>query len=337
MLTISSAPRVSVIVPVGARKGDPVQLYADYRAALVDRGVPHEFIFVLDGPYPVFEAGLRRLGESAEPLTVITLTRSFGEATCLMVGLEHAVGDIIVTLPPYFQILGADINRLLDALEQADIAIGYRHPRRGGRFEAMRRRVFHFLLGSITGMRFHDLGCSARAMKRVVLEETRLYGEQQRFLPVLADRQGFRVQEVQLRQSTYTAPADVYRTRAYTRALLDIFNTFFLVRFTKKPLRFFGMIGISFFALGALELLYLVFDRILLRQPLADRPALMLASLFIVLGVQVFAIGLLGELIIFTHAGGSKDYKVECVTHFPNKASQPPVGVTSAQTRVVEA
>ena len=76
------------------------------------------------------------------------------------------------------------------------------------------------------------------------------------------------------------------------------------------------MIGVSIFSLGILELMYLVFDRIYFHHPLADRPALLLASLMIVLGVQMFALGLLGELIIFTHAGSSKDYKVDRVIQY---------------------
>jgi hypothetical protein len=233
-----------------------------------------------------------------------------------MVGFEQASGEVIVTLPAYFQIAPADIHRLIDALDRAEIAISHRHPRGGSWLETWRRRAFHGLLASVTRLRFNDLGCNARAMTRKVLEEIQLYGEQQRFLPILAERQGFRVQEVQVRQATQGGRMDTYRPRTYTRALLDIFNVFFLVRFTKKPLRFFGMIGITSFALGAVELLYLLFDRLVLHTPLADRPALMLASLFIVLGFQIFALGLLGELIIFAHAGGSRDYKVESVTRF---------------------
>jgi glycosyltransferase involved in cell wall biosynthesis len=317
MTQSKDAPRISVIIPVGDRHCEPAQLYAEYTGALAVRGVAYEMIFVLDGSRPSFETGLDRLAASGAAFTRITLTRYFGEATCLMVGFEYASGDVILTLPAYFQILAADINLLLDALEPADMAISQRHPRAGGWLETWRRRTFHALLAVVTRVRFHDLGCSARAMTRKVLEEIRLYGEQQRFLPVLAERQGFRVRETQVRQSLQGPHRDMYRPRAYTRALLDIFNIFFLVRFTKKPLRFFGMIGIVFFALGALELAYLIFQRLVLHSPLADRPALMLASLFIVLGFQIFALGLLGELIIFTHAGSSRDYKVERVTQFP--------------------
>jgi hypothetical protein len=95
------------------------------------------------------------------------------------------------------------------------------------------------------------------------------------------------------------------------RRALDIFSVFFLVRFTKRPLRFFGMVGAITFAFGVLLTTWLVIDRLFLGVSLGDRPALLLSSLAVVLGLQLFALGLLGELIIFTHAREMKDYKVD--------------------------
>jgi glycosyltransferase involved in cell wall biosynthesis len=317
-----SAPNtISVIVPVGERQSAAEELYPEYKQGLAALGIPYEFVFVLDGPRPQFEAALRSIVQQGEALTIVALTRSFGEATALMVGFEHASGSLIVTLPAYFQIEGREAEKLVAALDTADIVIGRRHPRAGGWFETLRRRAFHRLLASVTQIEFHDLGCNARAFKRKVLEEIHLYGDQQRFLPVLADRQGFRVREIAVQQSMRDRHRAIYQPGTYTQGFLDIFAVFFLVRFTKKPLRFFGMIGVGTFALGALVLLYLVFERLYFQNPLADRPVLLLASLLIVLGVQVFALGLLGELIIFAHAGGNKDYQVDRIIQFPERST----------------
>ena len=201
----------------------------------------------------------------------------------------------------------------MKALEDCDVAIGWRHPRADGAFGRFRRWVFHGLLGWITRKRFHDLGCGVRAFDRRVLEEIQLYGDQHRFLALLADRQGFRVREIQVRQSPQDRFEGMYAPREYTRGFLDIVSVFFLVRFTKRPLRFFGMIGVTLFVIGALLVLWLVLDRVFLGQALAGRPALLLSSLLVVLGLQLFALGLLGELIIFTHARDLKDYQVERV------------------------
>jgi len=312
-----TAPLVSVIIPVGDRQTPLAELFAEYRRGLELLGAPYELIFVMDGPQPAYESALLHLATDGVPITVVSLSRRFGEATALMIGFEQAAGGVIVSLPAYLQIEGGEIAKLVSALGSADIAVGYREPRAGGWFEALRRAAFHRLLQFVTRLQFRDLGCNARAFKRKILDEIHLYGDQDRFLPVLAERHGFRVAEVAVRQAKDQLSPWSYTPRSYMRGFLDIFTVFFLVRFTKRPLRFFGMVGVVTLSIGLLELLYLVFDRIAFHSPLADRPALLLASLFIVLGVQIFALGLLGELIIFTHAGGSKDYQVDRVVHYP--------------------
>jgi glycosyltransferase involved in cell wall biosynthesis len=294
--------RLSVIIPVGNRQADPVELYAEYLTGLDALGDSYETIFVLDGSHESFESGLKRLEAGSGRITVVSLTRSFGEATALMAGFEHASGQVIVTLPAYYQIQGSEVKKLVEALDGCDFVTARRWPRAGGPLERLRRSAFHGLLAWVTDLRFSDLGCGARAFDRRVLEEIQLYGDQHRFLAVLAERQGFRVREVDVAQSSKDKFEGYYEPRAYARGFLDIFTVFFLVRFTKKPLRFFGMIGVSMFIVGAFLVGWIVIERLLFDQSLTNRPALLLSTLLVVLGLQLFALGLLGELIIFTHA-----------------------------------
>jgi glycosyltransferase involved in cell wall biosynthesis len=322
-----SAVEISVIIPVGGRSADPAALYGEYRRGLDAIGRSYEVIFVLDGPRERFVAGLERLAADGARFMVVGLTRPFGEATALMAGFEQATGQVIVTLPAYFQIQADELPTLVTALADSDLAIARRWPRAGGAFERLRRAAFHGLLGSVTGLKFRDLGCGARACDRRVLEEIQLYGDQHRFLPVLADRKGFRVREVDVRQSPKDRHEGVYEPRVYARGFLDIFTVFFLVRFTKKPLRFFGMIGVSLFALGALLVTWIVVERLFFGQELTQRPALLLSTLLVVLGLQLFALGLLGELIIFTHARQIRDYQIDSVLSY-----QPGRSVTSIRS-----
>ena len=307
---------ISVIVPVGARHATAKDIYREYKDGLDALGHHYEMIFVLDGPQPDFASGLRELVAGGEQLTVVSLTRCFGEATALMAGFEQASGQIIITLPAYHQIEPEEISKLVGATQSNDLAMGWRWPRTGGAFERLRRGLFHGLLRFITGLEYHDLGCSARAFHRRVLEEIQLYGDQHRFLAALADRQGFKVQEVAVRQSPRDRFTGHYRLREYARNLLDIFSIFFLVRFTKKPLRFFGMLGVTTFVVGALLVTWIVAQKLFFGQSLANRPALLLSSLLVVLGMQLFALGLLGELIIFTHARQIRDYQIDSVLRF---------------------
>jgi glycosyltransferase involved in cell wall biosynthesis len=329
---------LSVIMPVGRRHAaDIAALYAEYKDGLAALNTPYEFIVVLDGPQPDVASTLQRLLGRGENLIVISLTKRFGEATALMAGFQRASGRIIITMPAYHQIRGGEIGKLLRALDQSDLAIGRRWPRVGSRFEIMRRDLFHRLIAT-GGQRFRDLGCGARAMKRRVLEEISLYGDQHRFLPVLANRQGFRIVEVDVAQSPLDRYDRGYPPREYAHRVLDIFTVFFLVRFTKKPLRFFGMVGASTFVIGALLVAYLAIDRLVFQHPLADRPALLLSSLLVVLGMQLFALGLLGELIIFTHARDIKDYQIDEVIRYPEGATaasgRAPAEIQATHTRV---
>lgn len=301
---------LSAVIPVGSRVDDLQALHLDYRRGLDACGLSYEMIYVLDGRKSEERRQLLALRESGEPIKIIRLGKSFGEATALMAGFASADGARLLTLPAYFQIRGEEICKLLEASADADLLVARRWPRRGGRFDRLRRSAFHALLRAVTGESFRDLGCGVRLMNRRVAKEITIYGDQHRLLPVLAARHGFTVREIDVTQSSRDEFRGRYRMREYLHRVLDIFTVFFLLRFTKKPLRFFGMIGSGTFGVGALVVVVLVAQRLLFDQALADRPALLLSCLLLVLGVQLFALGLLGELIIYTHAKDLKDYKV---------------------------
>jgi glycosyltransferase involved in cell wall biosynthesis len=310
--------RISVIIPVGRRHAEMRELFTGYRAGLDALRVPYEVIFVMDGPHRDAMRSVESLiEENLANISMVVLNRSFGESTAIMAGFERCSGDVILTLPAYHQIDPQDIGKLLPPLERKDVVVAWRWPRAGSGLEKMRRSLFHGLVSRVTGMRLHDLGCGVRAMKRQVLQELQLYGDQHRLLPVLADRQGFSVVEVEVRQSGQDHFEGRYRPREYAHFVLDVFTVFFLVRFTKKPLRFFGMIGASMFGIGGLLVLWLVAERLIFGDTLSDRPALLLSALMVVLGLQLFALGLLAELIIFTHARHIKDYQGAEIIQYP--------------------
>src|SRR5271165_6361396 len=177
MISRNSAQQLSVIIPVGARHSDVTTIFAEYDSAISKLGLCTDYIFVLDGPFPEASAALESLMRAGHKITVVSLTRHFGEATALMAGFEHAHGELIATLPAYYQIVGAEIGKLVQAIESSDVTVGVREPRAEGWLEGLRRKAFHRLVESVTGMRFRDLGCGARIMRRIVLEEISLYGD----------------------------------------------------------------------------------------------------------------------------------------------------------------
>ena len=304
---------ISAIVPVGTRRDDVPTLLEEYAKGLGQAGVSFEIIVVLDGPCGGLAKQLVPLAATRPWLRLIELSRDFGESAALTAGFGEARGRAILTLPAYYQVVPGELGKLIAAGRETDMAIAVRWPRAGSGLEGWRRNAFHALLGFITGQRYRDLGCGVRLLKREIADEIPLYGERHRFYPTLARSRGFEVQEVEVAQSPQDDFRGRYRLREYLHRLLDIMTLFFLVRFTKKPLRFFGTIGFLVGALGVLFLMVLLVQRIFFDVGLADRPALLLSSLMLVLGVQIFALGLIGELIIFTHARELKEYAVRRV------------------------
>jgi glycosyltransferase involved in cell wall biosynthesis len=261
----------SAIIVVGNRHDDVRELFLSYWQDLGKLETAFEVIYVLDGPFPGAREELERLQGEGYDFRIIQLARSFGEATALVCGFENATGRRILTLPAYYQIEPGQLPALVEATDSAEMVIARRWPRRGSALEHFRRNAFHGLLRWITGYEFRDLGCGVRLFDRRILEEIGIYGDQHRFLPALAHNSGFKVKEVDLRQSPRDEFKGRYRWREYLHRILDIFTVFFLVRFTKKPLRFFGMIGSGLLGIGALFLLVIVFQRLFLHWPTVPR------------------------------------------------------------------
>lgn len=305
----------SVIVPISKRHDDLKALYHAFSKELKNIGARFEFIFVLDGIQKDIEQCLVDLKKEATGINVISLNRAFGEATALSVGFEYAKAPLIVTLSPYFQVEPDELAKVLHALEagEEDLVITRRYPRIDSIFNQAQSAVFHKITKILTGSNYKDISCGLRILRRKVAEEIHLYGDLHRFLPLLAYQRGFKVVEVLVRQSPYDAKTRISHPGIYLRRLLDILTLFFLFKFTKKPLRFFGLLGSFLSGAGALTLSYLAVYRIFGFGGIAGRPLLVLGVLLIVLGVQLFSIGLLGEIIIFTHSSETKDYQIKKV------------------------
>jgi hypothetical protein len=209
-------------------------------------------------------------------------------------------------------VVPSEIHRVLAALGEGDtdLVVSRRFPRIDSLFNRCQGKVFHWMVRFLTGTIYQDISCGLRAMKHRVVDEVQLYGDLHRFLPLLAFQRGFKVVEIPVQQHRFDVKQRIQSPGVYLRRIIDIFTLFFLFKFTSKPLRFFGLVGSSLFVGGGLITSYLGIYRILGFGGIADRPLLILGVLLIVLGIQLFSIGLLGEIIIFTHARTTKEYQV---------------------------
>ena len=302
---------LSVVIPVTARR-DPIEsLYREYKNALEADTYSFEFVYVLEARLQETRAQLEALRAAGEPIRIVILAKAFGEGTLLSAGFAYANGRLILTLPAFRQIDPKEISGILSAAsENVEMVVARRYPRRGSRFNIFSSKVFHILLRSMLEFPFHDLGCSVRAFKRDLLNELNLFGDHYLFLPLIAYVQGFRVTEHNAAQDEADTGRRIYSARFYLQRLLDILTIIFLARFTRKPLRFFGLVGTATLSVGGIAVVWLCIERLFFGVPLADRPALVLATLMVVLGIQMLAVGLIGELIIFVNSSETKEYVI---------------------------
>jgi glycosyltransferase involved in cell wall biosynthesis len=300
---------VSVVVPVVERTEDLMAVYRAFTRELERRPEDFEFLFVFDGRF-VPPPELLELSRKQERVRILRFAREFGETAALRSGIEKSRGDLVLTLPAYFQVQPEGVGLLLDAIAAgADMAVANRSPRLDNWLNRMQSRAFHRIIGGVTDQQFHDMACGVRAMRRPVAEALPLYGDLHRFIPALALREGYRVDEVPVAQHPDDARVRVYRPGVYLRRLLDIAAFFFLAKFTERPLRFFGLVGSLFLTSGAVLSLVLLIQRFE-GQGIANRPALLLAVLLVALGVQLIGLGLVGEIIVHLRAPHRRAYRV---------------------------
>lgn len=302
---------VSLIVTITEYCPDIEQLYLKFTEQIRARSESFECIFV-----QIFESSktasqLKELTKKYPDTTALRLRSQFTEADAFSIGIRHSSGRLILTLPVYEQIDPADLHKAFEVIEREyDLVTCYRYPRKDAWLNRAESRVFNGLIRVLLNVRFNDLGCGVTLMTREVASSLDLYGDLFRFIPVLAARLGYRVGEVTVGHLPRKRKGRIYGIGVYIRRLLDIFTLFFIVKFTRKPLRFFGLSGAVFFALGVGINLHLTLSKFL-GQSLANRPLLIVGVVSMVLGIQLLSMGLLGELIIFIHARKMKEYKIE--------------------------
>ena len=318
---------LTIVVPVHNESVEFGAILDAYGREFEKRGATYEFVFVLDGTsdklFDQLAEELEKRRPTGTSVRLIKFNQPFGESIALASGFREARGKIVLSLPQYIQCDPADVHKMLDAIRDgADVVTCWRKPRVDARLNRMQSWFFNSLMRLLTRTRVHDLNCLQRAMKRRVFEDVAVQGDMYRFLPVLAYRAGYDISEVQVRHLKEEGSGGVFGSLfgfgVYIRRLLDIAALVFLTRFTRKPLRFFGLAGGGIFMVGLITCAVLLVQFILggdnIDTRLKNRAWLIFGVLMIVLGVQTFFIGLVAEIVIFTHGRNLRDYKVNRIS-----------------------
>ncbi len=270
-----------------------------------------EFIFVDDGSLDGSWNRLKKIANGNGRVKLVRMRTSFGEAAAFDAGLKQATGEKILFFTTRVRINPAHLSKLLARLDDGcDLVMGWRHPRRDSKLNQFISRGFNAIIRWISKLRLQDVNSGVFAARKQVLEDVPIYGNMNIFLPILASRKGYRVGDEPIEQLAGKFRQSKYVSE-YVQRLLDIVTVVFLTKYSKKPLHFLGFLGFIFTIVGLAMNVYLFIYRVLQFGPIAGRPLLLLGALLLVIGIQMISIGLIGEMIIFTHAREIKEYTIE--------------------------
>jgi glycosyltransferase involved in cell wall biosynthesis len=293
--------QVSVVIPVYNEEENLPELVERVGAALTGSGRSFELVLVDDGSRDRSAAVLAELAASRAWLKPLYLIRNYGQSAALQAGFDAAEGEIIVTLDGDLQNEPDDIPPLLDMLEarpDIDVISGWRKERQD---RTVSRKIpsmaANALISRVTGVRLHDYGCALKLYRAGVIRDLRLYGELHRFIPALAAEVGAKIVEVPVRHHARTRGKSKYGIDRTVRVLLDLLWIRFLMRFLHRPMQAFGGLGFALGLAGGSILAWLAFDKLALGHEIGGRPLLLLGVLLVLIGVQLIATGLIGELL----------------------------------------
>jgi glycosyltransferase involved in cell wall biosynthesis len=301
VLPLSPPLNVTVVIPIYNEEANLAELVSRVGAAMQRTGRSYELICVDDGSRDGSAALLESLATERPWLKPLYLIRNYGQSAALQAGFDAAQGEIIVTLDGDLQNEPDDIPellRLLDERPEVDVISGWRKDRQDRTVSRkLPSTAANAVISRVTGVRLHDYGCALKLYRADVIRGLRLYGELHRFIPALAAEVGANIIEVPVRHHARTRGVSKYGIDRTFRVLLDLLWIKFLMRFLHRPLQAFGGVGLALGAAGFLILAYLTYEKLALGAEIGGRPLLLLGVLLALIGVQLVATGLIGELL----------------------------------------
>ncbi len=294
---------VSFVIPVYNEEKNLQVLYRELTAAGGTLRGSYEIIFVDDGSSDGSFPALREIQAGDPRVKIIRLRKNFGQTAALSAGFDHARGGVIITLDADLQNDPADAPLLVAKIDEGyDIVCGWRIKRKD-KFVSRRlpSKIANWIISRVTKVKLHDYGCTLKAFRGELIKHIKLYGEMHRFIPAIASTMGTAIAEVPVNHRPRLHGKSKYNLSKSIRVVLDLLTVKFLLSYSTRPLQIFGLFGLVAGFIGGLMGGILSYQRLILKQSIANRPLLLLSVLLIVIGIQFITMGLLGEIMVRTY------------------------------------
>ena len=290
--------KISVIIPVYNEVESINELYKQLLKALQEFS-RYEIIFIDDGSSDGSVETIKKLSELDNSINLIQFHRNYGKSAALAEGFKHAKGNYIVTMDADLQDDPKEISNLINKLEEGfDLVSGWKKDRKDPLSKRLPSKLFNFVTRLFTGVHIHDFNCGLKIYRKAVVKTLELYGGRHRYIPAMVGQKKFKVSEIIVNHRPRIYGETKYGGSRLFHGLFDLISILFLSKYTQSPMYFFGKIGLITFLSGITIEIYVLYLKYSLGDPFAKHMALlMLGILIIVVGIQFFSIGLVGEMI----------------------------------------
>ena len=289
---------VSVVIPVLNEKESLPELVRELEHSLSTYSA-WEVLFIDDGSSDGSTEWIADLCTKNSNFKLLQFYRNYGKAAALSEGFKVATGEYIITMDADLQDDPAEIPNLISKLSDGwDLVSGWKKMRHDPLNKTLPSKVFNFVTRLMTGVKIHDFNCGLKGYKQAVVKSIEVYGGRHRYIPALAGQQKFKITEIVVNHRARQFGETKYGGSRMFHGFFDLITILFLNRYTQQPLHLFGMFGIGFLNVGFIVECFVLYFKYALGEPFSKHMALlMFGIMFIIIGIQFFSIGLLGELM----------------------------------------
>lgn len=291
----------SVVVPLLDEEGSLPELQARLKTTL-DRLAPegnYEVIFIDDGSRDKSYTLLQGFYQNDSRFKIIKFRTNNGKSAALNAGFNLAKGEIVYTMDADLQDDPDELPRLLEKLEEGyDLVSGWKKVRHDPVSKTLPSKFFNWVTSKFSGIRLHDFNCGLKVYRKEVVKALDVYGEMHRYLPAIANIMGFRVTELPVTHHARKHGKSKFGWERFLKGFLDLLTVMVTTKYVKRPLHFFGAVGVVFAFIGFVVDFWLGIEWLLGKTYLSERPLFVFGIAMIIVGIQFVTFGLLGELII---------------------------------------
>jgi len=300
-------PNISIVISFLNEEESLPELLDWIKRVVTDNSLSCEIILIDDGSTDKSWQIVEKLSSSDSIIKAIKFRRNYGKSAALNVGFQHCIGDVVITMDADMQDSPDEIPELYKMITEQgyDLVSGWKKKRYDPISKTIPTKFFNAVTRSISGIKLHDFNCGLKAYRNDVVKAIEVYNEMHRYIPVIAKWAGFRkIGELVVHHRPRKYGKSKFGFERFINGFLDLLTIFFVSRFGKRPMHFFGVLGTIMFVLGFMVTVWVVIQKVVhiysgteIIRNITDQPLFYLALVAIIIGVQLFLAGFVGEMI----------------------------------------